>query len=58
MAGRQPKVATGSDVAQGDVIASEDGGANPLAAAVSTATNWDQTATSWKDLAGVVCISG
>lgn len=35
-----------------------NGGSNPLAAAVSTATNWDQTATSWKDLAGVVCISG
>lgn len=35
-----------------------NGGANPAAAAVSTATNWDQTATSFKDLAGVSIISG
>ncbi len=35
-----------------------NGGANPTQGAVNTATNWDQTATSYKDLAGVVCISG
>jgi DNA-directed RNA polymerase subunit beta' len=32
LAGRQPKIATGSDVAQGDVIATEEGNANPLVA--------------------------
>lgn len=35
-----------------------NGGANPNNTALSTATNWDQAATSAKDLAGVVCISG
>ncbi len=35
-----------------------NGGANPNAAAVATATNWDQYATSSKDLAGVSIISG
>lgn len=35
-----------------------NGGVNPNAAAIATATNWDQTATSNKDFAGVVCISG
>lgn len=35
-----------------------NGGVNPNSAAVGTATNWDQTATSFKDLLGAVCISG
>lgn len=35
-----------------------NGGANPNSTAVATATNWDPTATSYKDLPGVVCISG
>lgn len=35
-----------------------NGGANPASAAVGTATNWDQVATSNKDFAGVVCVSG
>lgn len=35
-----------------------NGGANPNAAAVGTATNWDQTASSFKDLLGVSIISG
>jgi len=35
-----------------------NGGVNPSNAAVGTATNWDQTATSYKDLLGAVCISG
>lgn len=35
-----------------------NGGANPAAGAVGTAGNWDQTATSAKDFAGVVCVSG
>jgi hypothetical protein len=35
-----------------------NGGANPNSTAVGTATNWDQWATSYKDLLGVACISG
>lgn len=35
-----------------------NGGANPAAGAIGTFSNWDQTATSFKDFAGVVCISG
>lgn len=35
-----------------------NGGANPAAGALSTATNWDQYATSMKDSAGVVIVSG
>lgn len=35
-----------------------NGGANPNAAAIGTATNWDVVSTSNKDFAGVVCISG
>jgi hypothetical protein len=33
-----------------------NGGANPASAALTTATNWDKTATSHKDLAGVVLV--
>jgi hypothetical protein len=35
-----------------------NGGANPNATALATATNWDQIATSMKDSAGVVIVSG
>lgn len=35
-----------------------NGGVNPNATALGTASNWDQTATSMKDSAGVVIISG
>ncbi len=35
-----------------------NGGRNPDASALATATNWDQRATSNKDFAGVVIISG
>lgn len=35
-----------------------NGGANPNSTAVSTATNWDQNATSYKDLLGVSIVSG
>lgn len=35
-----------------------NGGANPNSTAVGTATNWDQVATSTKDLLGVSIISG
>lgn len=35
-----------------------NGGANPSSGTVATATNWDQVATSTKDLAGVSIISG
>ncbi len=35
-----------------------NGGANPSSGAVGTFSNWDQTATSFKDFAGVVCVSG
>ena len=35
-----------------------NGGANPNSTAVGTASNWDQWATSYKDLLGAVCISG
>lgn len=31
-----------------------NGGANPTDAAIATGTNWDKTATSFKDLAGVI----
>jgi hypothetical protein len=35
-----------------------NGGANPNSTAIATATNWDQVATSYKDLLGVSIISG
>lgn len=35
-----------------------NGGANPNSAAVGTASNWDQVATSYKDLPGFVIVSG
>lgn len=35
-----------------------NGGANPNSTAISTATNWDQVATSYKDTLGVSIISG
>ncbi len=35
-----------------------NGGANPTSTAISTATNWDQVATSYKDVLGVSIISG
>lgn len=35
-----------------------NGGANPNSTAISTATNWDQVATSYKDLPGVSIVSG
>jgi hypothetical protein len=35
-----------------------NGGANPNATALGTFSNWDQSATSNKDFAGCVCISG
>ena len=35
-----------------------NGGVNPNTATLSTASNWDQTSTSNKDFAGVVCVSG